>query len=390
MVEPKFFRATTPQGVKPIVTPQRLRIGIGVVVVALLALGLWAVLHGGSHEPPLTGENEQAANPPAGPGAPSTPANNPTPNNPQPPKPTETQIAAEGHVPVEAPKPEVVARSEQQKLADQVAAADKLYTEQSWLAARNAYNAVVDKGLPKEANDHCVARLSDLADKTVFSMLCAPGDTVTEYYKVPSGSSYWKISQIYRLYKGQSNPEVVSLLEKINRIPARGLRAEQKIKVVKGPFNVVVDKSDFTLSVYLDMPTGSQSVPLLVRRYMVGLGEFDSTPVGVWRVEKMEFNQPWRNPRNNELIQPESQDYPLGRPGRWIGLEGIFGDAVGQHGYGIHGTNQPDSIGKQKSLGCIRMLDKDVSELWFLMRIADKPDKPDDPPPPFCRVTVRP
>jgi hypothetical protein len=85
----------------------------------------------------------------------------------------------------------------------------------------------------------------------------------------------------------------------------------------------------------------------------------------------------------------DDPEYPLGKPGRWIGLEGVFGNALGTHGYGIHGTNEPDSIGKQESLGCVRMLNKDVEELWYLMRIADRPANPGDPPPPFSKVTIR-
>lgn len=48
---------------------------------------------------------------------------------------------------------------------------------------------------------------------------------------------------------------------------------------------------------------------------------------------------------------------PLGT--RWIGLS--------KKGYGIHGTNEPDSIGKAASHGCIRMRNRDVEELFELV-----------------------
>jgi len=44
---------------------------------------------------------------------------------------------------------------------------------------------------------------------------------------------------------------------------------------------------------------------------------------------------------------------------RWLGLS--------KKGYGIHGTNQPDSIGKAASHGCIRMRNRDVEELFELV-----------------------
>ena len=56
---------------------------------------------------------------------------------------------------------------------------------------------------------------------------------------------------------------------------------------------------------------------------------------------------------------------PLGEP--WIGLEGIAGDAAGQQKYGIHGTSKPESIGKNMSLGCIRLRNQDVEELYTLL-----------------------
>lgn len=55
-------------------------------------------------------------------------------------------------------------------------------------------------------------------------------------------------------------------------------------------------------------------------------------------------------------------DNPIGN--RWIGLS--------QKGYGIHGTNEPRSIGKPASHGCIRMAKKDLEELFTMVRVGDK------------------
>lgn len=49
---------------------------------------------------------------------------------------------------------------------------------------------------------------------------------------------------------------------------------------------------------------------------------------------------------------------------RWLGLNAPYGD------YGIHGTNNPSSIGKNISNGCIRMYNKDVLELSNLVGIG--------------------
>ncbi|WP_242848761.1 L,D-transpeptidase family protein [Syntrophomonas palmitatica] len=49
---------------------------------------------------------------------------------------------------------------------------------------------------------------------------------------------------------------------------------------------------------------------------------------------------------------------------RWMRLSVPWG------GYGIHGTNNPKSIGKAVSHGCIRMYNKDVIEIYDLTPIG--------------------
>jgi lipoprotein-anchoring transpeptidase ErfK/SrfK len=50
-----------------------------------------------------------------------------------------------------------------------------------------------------------------------------------------------------------------------------------------------------------------------------------------------------------------------------MGLEGTDGQAVGQRSYGIHGTIDPSSIGKQSSMGCIRLKNEDVEVVYKLL-----------------------
>ena len=45
---------------------------------------------------------------------------------------------------------------------------------------------------------------------------------------------------------------------------------------------------------------------------------------------------------------------------RWMGFE----DSPGAMGYGIHGTDAPESIGKDESMGCVRMRNHEVEELF--------------------------
>ncbi|NFD76707.1 L,D-transpeptidase [Clostridium botulinum] len=61
----------------------------------------------------------------------------------------------------------------------------------------------------------------------------------------------------------------------------------------------------------------------------------------------------------NRTINPGG---PFGA--RWLGLNIPYGD------YGIHGTNNPSSIGKSVSNGCIRMFNNQVIELSNLVPIG--------------------
>jgi hypothetical protein len=58
---------------------------------------------------------------------------------------------------------------------------------------------------------------------------------------------------------------------------------------------------------------------------------------------------------------PPGPGNPVGT--RWMGLS--------KHGYGIHGTNEPNSIGKAASHGCIRMSKADLEEFYELVAEGD-------------------
>jgi lipoprotein-anchoring transpeptidase ErfK/SrfK len=147
-------------------------------------------------------------------------------------------------------------------------------------------------------------------------------------------------------------------LAKVNGIADKNrIRVGRRIKVIHGPFRAVVVKADYRLEVYLD--------ETFIKHYPVGLGEDDSTPAGTWKVQNKLENPQYYPPRGGQIILADDPENPLGE--RWIGLEGIAGEAVGQERYGIHGTIEPDSIGKNVSLGCIRMYNPDVEELYDLL-----------------------
>jgi lipoprotein-anchoring transpeptidase ErfK/SrfK len=92
-----------------------------------------------------------------------------------------------------------------------------------------------------------------------------------------------------------------------------------------------------------------------VKAYDIAVGK-PSTPSPEGRFEVVNrLNHPaWYS--HGKVVGPGKAN-PLGT--RWLGLS--------KKGYGIHGTNEPESIGKAVSHGCIRMRNEDVEELFELV-----------------------
>lgn len=104
----------------------------------------------------------------------------------------------------------------------------------------------------------------------------------------------------------------------------------------------------------------------LVKEYSVGVGssKANMTPPGIYAIDKKVINPIWEHPYKSpgESRVGSGANNPLGT--RWIGFH-----AKGSGVYGIHGTNQPNSIGHFVSHGCVRMHNADVEELFELIEI---------------------
>ncbi len=94
----------------------------------------------------------------------------------------------------------------------------------------------------------------------------------------------------------------------------------------------------------------------MVRDFPVGIGKGGSTPRGNFTIANMLTDPDWHN--RGRIVPAGSPANPLGT--RWMGL-GRDGRATR---YGIHGTNEPASIGGAEGRGCIRMRTGDAEELF--------------------------
>ena len=88
----------------------------------------------------------------------------------------------------------------------------------------------------------------------------------------------------------------------------------------------------------------------------MGLGKEDSTPLGAYCAGAKLKNPTQFDRDKGKTIEFGAPDHTIGT--RWITIASQ---------YGIHGTVEPQSIGKQMSKGCIRMLNEDVEQVFDLL-----------------------
>lgn len=237
-------------------------------------------------------------------------------------------------------------------LSPRVAAAIKQAESGQIIEGRRELNQLLAASKDDQERATLRAHLARIADETVFSTKPFAGDPLIEQYKVQSGDNLINIGKRFDV-----PAEVVMLVNGIRN--PNGLAVGKTIKVPHGPFHARVSSGEFRMDVYLQ--------DLYVRSYPVGLGA-NGTPQGLWLVNLRQRDPAYYPPASDavkKVIYPGDPDYPLG--GYWLALEGVEGDAVGRQGFGIHGTNKPESIGKAESLGCVRLRNEDVKIVYGML-----------------------
>ncbi len=184
-------------------------------------------------------------------------------------------------------------------------------------------------------------KLDELNEVLVFSRTPSP-DAV--FYKVKPGDSLVKVANKFDIS--------YEFIMRINNKPRTLIKIGERLKILKGKISLLVDKNDYTLTILLDGH--------FIKQYPIGIGKSDKTPVGVFVVDNKLINPTWYSPEGV---------YKYGHPKNVLGTHWIgFEDKEELFGYGIHGTTEPDSIGKDMSNGCIRLKNEDVEELFDFVK----------------------
>ena len=227
-------------------------------------------------------------------------------------------------------------------LAKLVAQARSFEAQGQLHEARNAYSDAVLYCDDADARQQHYTRLAELNKALVFSGEPSPD---AEFYTLQPGDLLVHLEKRFRIpYR---------LIMKMNRIrDPRRVAAGRRLKVLRGPFGVMVHCRRYELYVMLRAR--------VVKRYSIGIGKDRSTPLGEFEVQDKLVNPTWYNPEGG-VVHADDPKNPLGE--RWIGTG---------RGYGIHGTNEPETVGRSESLGCIRMRNEDVQEVFDMLVIGSK------------------
>jgi lipoprotein-anchoring transpeptidase ErfK/SrfK len=207
------------------------------------------------------------------------------------------------------------------------------------LEAKSALEKVVaeaqDGRLIQEAQMH----LGQLNIAILFSPLLTEDAVV---YEVKEGDSLSKIARQFHT--------TVELLMQANRLKSNNLRLGSRLKVSTAKFSVFVDKSQNALTL--------KANEQILKVYTVSTGLDNVTPVGTFKIVNKLVNPVWY--KEGVVIPAGSLENILGS--RWLGFS--------QTGYGIHGTTQPETIGKHITQGCVRMYNQDVEELYTILPVG--------------------
>jgi L,D-transpeptidase ErfK/SrfK len=182
------------------------------------------------------------------------------------------------------------------------------------------------------------------------------------YYRVVRGDDFYSVAQKFDIGIGElrsANPHVNEAKLKAGTmlvLPTAHLMPDIPHQ------GIVINLPERRLY-YFDSPQGALSFPVTVGK------EGWETPEGVTYIANKRVDPTWTVPdkiREEDptlpAVVPPGPDNPLGKYAMDLGFPGIR----------IHGTNNPKSIGRQSSHGCIRMYPADIEKLFNLVPLKTK------------------
>lgn len=188
-------------------------------------------------------------------------------------------------------------------------------------------------------------QLNQLLDQVAGTVVYSTRSLTEPPYEVQPGERLQDIGDKYNV--------PWELLAKINGIddPA-SLRPGERLKVVRGPFQAVVNLEKRELTLFA-------AEGLYAGRFQVGIGTEHPPQEGTFPVAEKVVNPVYYG--RERAIGADDADNPLGE--RWIGLGG---------GVGIHGTNNPQNIGRTDLPGSISLGERDAADVFDILSVGSQ------------------
>ena len=144
-------------------------------------------------------------------------------------------------------------------------------------------------------------------------------------------------------------------------LPERLRRAVVNIDTREAPGTVIIDTGNTAL--YYVLGRGQAIL------YGVGVGREGFTWAGTQTISRKAEWPDWHPPAEMIARQPYLPRFMAGGPGNPLGARAMY---LGSSEYRIHGTNDPTTIGKFVSSGCIRLTNEDVADLFSRVDVGTK------------------
>jgi lipoprotein-anchoring transpeptidase ErfK/SrfK len=144
-------------------------------------------------------------------------------------------------------------------------------------------------------------------------------------------------------------------------VPERLRRAIVAFDTREVPGTVIIDTGNTALYYVLGQ---GRAV-----RYGVGVGREGFTWSGVQTITRKAEWPDWHPPAQMIARQPYLPRFVAGGPGNPLGARAMY---LGSSEYRIHGTNDPSTIGKFVSSGCIRLTNEDVADLFSRVDVGTR------------------
>ena len=199
-------------------------------------------------------------------------------------------------------------------------------------------------------------QISDLLDRLAGTVIYSRKHYLEPAYVTQPGDTLEKLAQKYNVpwqllakINGLVAPEATNADAATKDLP---LPIGMQLKVVRGPFEAIVhlDRHELTLMVQ----------NRYAGRFAIGVGRDQPKLDGNYTVREKTLNPTYYGP-DGVTLNPSDPKNPLG--GAWLGLT----DRIG-----IHGTNDPQTVGRDDNRGTICVGNRDVQDLYGILSVGSR------------------